>query len=439
MNKNILFALIIFLSSFACFAQNKVNSVRIWAAPEHTRVVFDLKKTPDFNYFSLKPSKPYGHRLVIDFKSTASAVKLAQVANKSKLIKAIRVSKPAQASHYRVVLDLVAALKAQVFALKPTKPYGHRLVIDLQTQAKKDVQVQSHSVIPENRDIIVAIDAGHGGEDPGSIGLRGTHEKKVALEISRRLYKLINKTPGMKAKMIRSGDYYINLHYRSEKARKLKADLLLSIHADAVFNRKPKGASVWILSTRRANSEIGRWLEQKEKHSDLLGGAAQAMGSTDSERYLARTLLDMSMDNSRTVSHGVASQIANHLARVTTMHKRRPVSASLAVLKSPDIPSVLIETGFISNPTEERLLNSPRHQKKLAQAIHKAVLSFYLAHPVPGTYLALGSSTKHHVRSGESLSVIAQRYGVSLTQLKKANRLKKNNLKIGQVLIIPRV
>jgi N-acetylmuramoyl-L-alanine amidase len=419
--------------SFGGYAQNTVNSIRVWSAPSSTRVVFDMVDLPKYRYFTL--SNP--QRLVIDFKGTTSQLQLSKIAYNSDSIKKLRLSRPARSGEYRVVLELTKPVKAQVFTLAPTEPYGHRLVVDLE-KLQPQVSVSPKVAV---RKVMIAIDAGHGGEDPGSIGAKGTQEKKVVLQIATKLQQLINKTKGMQAVMIRQGDYYVGLNQRSEKARHLKADVLLSIHADSVFSRQPKGASVWVLSTRRANTEVGRWLEKTEKHSDLLGGAGEIIDKSHNERYLARTLLDMSMDHSRSVSHALASEVARALGKVTTMHKSKPASASFAVLKSPDIPSILIETGFISNKEEEMLLRQQRHQWKLVRAIKQALMRYFSHHPAPETYYAHLKTKKliqHKVRSGESISVIAAEYGVSQHQLRVVNQLTNDRLKIGQVLVIPR-
>lgn len=415
-------------------ASNHLDGVRIWAAPDSTRVVFDLKKSPDYSYFTLKSP----NRLVVDLAHTGNRVNLGKITNNSKLVKRVRTSKPPRKGTLRLVIDLQRPAKANLFALAPTEPYGNRLVVDLedsQAEAKNQVVTAPKQV---KRDIIVAIDAGHGGDDPGSIGPSGMFEKKVTLQIAKRVAAKINATSGMKAVMTRSGDYFVNLNRRSELARKSKADLLISIHADAFTSPRPRGASVWVLSRRRANSEIGRWLEKKEQHSDLLGGAGEIIQNTDNEQYLAMTLLDMSMDRSMAVSHTIADDVLSDLGKVTRLHKHKPESASFAVLKSPDIPSILVETGFISNPAEERLLKSSQHQDKLATAIYRGVMRYFEAFPPENTLLAARAHIKHKVRSGESLSVIAHRYGVSVARIKQANKLKSDVLRVGQQLIIPR-
>ncbi|ABE56484.1 N-acetylmuramoyl-L-alanine amidase [Shewanella denitrificans OS217] len=445
----VLFSILLSVASVAAWASNKLDSVRIWAAPESTRVVFDLTQAPRYADFTL--SSP--HRLVVDLEDTHLGVNLAKVANNSKLIKSIRYSTPPKKGTLRLVLDLHKPVKANLFSLPPTAPYGNRLVVDLDDSASaQSASSSSSSSTPSNfaassqglRDLVIAIDAGHGGEDPGSIGPSGTHEKRVVLEIANRLAAKINQTPGMRAVMTRRGDYFVNLNKRSELARNSKADLLISIHADAFTSPKPQGASVWILSMRRANSEIGRWLEQKEKHSELLGGAGEIIQNTDSEQYLAMTLLDMSMNSSMAISHAIAGDIIKDLNSVTKLHKHKPEAASFAVLKSPDIPSILVETGFISNPYEERQLKSGVYQDKLARAIHSGVLRYFSTNAPSDTVLAKRgvststSSQKHKVARGESLSVIAQRYQVSVTRLKQANNLRSDVVHVGQDLVIPR-
>ncbi|QDE32545.1 MULTISPECIES: N-acetylmuramoyl-L-alanine amidase [Shewanella] len=439
--KNTFFTPVLFILLFLLpnivWAANQLDSVRIWAAPESTRVVFDLTQSPKYDSFSLTGP----HRLVVDIQDTGAKINLDKIANNSKIIKKIRFSSPPKKGVLRLVMDLTKPVKSSLFTLPPTAPYGNRLVVDLEDSAGGSSAVQQsvrRSANQSSRDIVVAIDAGHGGEDPGSIGPSGIHEKRVVLEIAKRLARKINSISGMRAVMTRSGDYFVNLNKRSELARNSKADLLISIHADAFTSPQPNGASVWVLSMRRANSEIGRWLEQKEKHSELLGGAGEIIQNTDSEQYLAMTLLDMSMNSSMAISHSIAGDILRDLRTITHLHKRNPESASFAVLKSPDIPSILVETGFISNPNEERLLSNGNHQEKLANAIYKGVLRYFESNPPADSLMAKQSNIKHSVKRGESLSVIAQRYSVSVSSIKRANNLKNDVVRVGQKLVIPR-
>lgn len=419
--------------AFSAMAQNVIKGVRVWPSPDSTRIVFDLKKEPDYTYFSLKGPD----RLVLDFSNTSDKIDLSQISNESKLIKRIRQSKPKNNQSLRVVLELNKTIKPVVFPLKPTSPYGDRLVIDLIDQDVRSAKAPAR--ITSKRDVLIAIDAGHGGEDPGSIGAAGTYEKLVTLALSKRVAKLINDEPGMKAIMVRSNDYYVHPNRRSEIARKHKADFFISVHADAFITRKPHGASVWVLSLKRANTEIGKWMEQTEKHSQLLGGAAEVLKDTDSEKYLAGALLDMSMSHSMSTGYDVALDMIAELSKVTKMHKKKPQAASLAVLKSPDIPSILVEVGFISNVNEEKRLKSPKHQQKLARAIKRAVHQYFQRNPPEGTLLAQNKDKvkRHTIRSGESLSVLAKRYDVSVSRLKNFNNLTSTVLKVGQVIEIP--
>ena len=421
----------LFALSCATMANNEIGGVRVWPSPDNTRIVFDLKNEPKYSYFRLNNPE----RLVIDFETTSTKINLSKISNESDLIKRIRQSKPKNKNSLRIVLELNKSIKPVLFPLKPTSPYGNRLVIDLVDRSVRQQPLPQK--IAGKRDVLIAIDAGHGGEDPGSVGAKGSYEKKVTLGVANRLAKLIDKEPGMKSVMVRKSDYYIKPNRRTEIARQHKVDFFISIHADAFTTPQPKGASVWVLSLRRANTEIGKWIEQREKHSELLGGAAQVLKDTNSEKYLARALLDMSMEHSMSTGYDIALEAIKELKKITKMHKTVPQSASLAVLKSPDIPSLLVETGFISNHAEEKLLNSPKHQNKLAKALYNAVFRYFKNNPPEGSYLAQHKVLRHKIRSGESLSVLAKRYSISLGRLKDYNNLSDNRVKIGQVIEIP--
>ncbi|KJY97747.1 N-acetylmuramoyl-L-alanine amidase [Pseudoalteromonas ruthenica] len=419
-------------------AKNTIENVRVWPSPDSTRVVFDMQEKPDFSYFMLK--NPL--RLVVDINNTAHRKDYPAIEKKHQIVDKIRPSTPKKSGSTRVVFELLKATKPVIFSLAPTGPYKDRLVIDLydKSDGQQAQNIPKNRVLETNRDIVIAIDAGHGGEDPGSIGPSGTYEKDITLQVAKRLERLINAERGMQAYMVRSGDYYVKLNNRSTKARKRKADFLVSIHADAFTSPQPRGASVWVLSLRRANSEIGKWIEDREKHSELLGGAADAIRDTASEKYLAQTLLDMSMDHSMKTGFKVAEEAIKELRKVAKMHKRYPQAASLAVLKSPDIPSILVETGFISNPQEERLLKTAAHQEKLAKAVFRSIRGYYRNNPPDDSLFATikaQNPTRHKIRRGESLSVVASRYGVSVGAIKRVNKLKTDTVYIGQVLTIP--
>ncbi len=296
---------------------------------------------------------------------------------------------------------------------------------------------------------IVAIDAGHGGKDPGAIGPGNTYEKTVTLAIARQLASLINAQPGMQAVMTRLRDNFVDLDERSAIARRKKARLLISIHADSGPRNTVRGASVWILSAKRVDREMDKLLVQQKKHTELLGGAGKVIAETEPNPYLAQTILDLSWDNSRSEGYDIGKRVLRRMGDVARLHKKRPEHASLAVLKAPDIPSLLIETGFISNPEEERLLASAQYQSQLAKAIFNGVLDYY-GHSLPkagGTLVKSSKAVspvtsgtdprKHIVKTGESLSGLALQYGVSQSAIRNKNKLKSDNLLIGQVIIIP--
>ncbi len=413
-------------------AANSIDGIRVWPAPENTRIVFDLKNKPDYKYFTL--SKP--NRLVIDFTNTKNKVALKNLANHDPRVKLFRTSNAKSKSSTRLVLELKKSYQLTVFPLAPAGQYGNRLVIDLYDKNKVATKVVSKPKVRLG-DIIIGIDAGHGGEDPGSIGAKGTHEKRVTLAIAKKLQTLINKEKGMKAVMIRSGDYYVDLNRRTSLARKKHVDFLVSIHADAFRTPGPSGASVWVVTKRRAESELARWLLKREKKSELLGGGGGVIKNT-SDSHLALALADMSKEHSLGVSFGVANDVISQLRKITKMHKKTPQNGNFAVLKSSDIPSILVETGFISNHKEEKNLTWSKHQQSLANAIHVGIRNYFMAHPLTGSYFAAVGYKKHKVRSGESLSVLAQRYNISMATLKSVNNLKSNSLRIGQTLKIPR-
>jgi N-acetylmuramoyl-L-alanine amidase len=412
------------------YASNSIDSVRIWPAPENTRIVFDLSEKADFKYFSLNSPQ----RLVIDFKNSVNKASLMSIINDDRRVKKIRTSTAKEKGSTRLVLELAEDYRVSVFSLAPAGQYSDRLVIDLYD--KKSQAIEIHDTSKDKRDIVIAIVAGHGGEDPGSIGAAGSYEKRITLKISQKLANLINKKQGLKAVMIRSGDYYVDHNRKTELARKSKADLLISIHADAFTSSQPNGASVLVQATRRADSEFTRWIENREKNSELLGGAGETIRSTK-DNNLAIALGDMKKEYTMSSSYDFAEHVVRQLKKVTKLHKHKPERLSLAVLKSSDIPSVLIETGFISNPQEERRLNDAKHQQKLAKAIYIAIDDYFASNPLDGTLLAATRVREHKISRGESLSVVAQRYKVSVRQLKSANNLKSNVVRIGQTLKIP--
>ncbi len=417
----------------------RVDSLRYWTAPDHTRMVFDLTTPVAHQVFLL--ANPA--RLVIDFKHTKLLKALPQPPKNHALFSRVR-SGVRNNKDLRVVVDLKATVSPKSFALQPNKNYGHRLVVDLfnkvkavNTASKKSVKAAktvTKTVKNKARDIIIAIDAGHGGEDPGAQGPRGTQEKKVVLLIAKKLAVLINKKPGMKAVMVRKGDYYIELRKRMQIARAANADLFISIHADAFKDSTVKGASVFTLSNRGASSEAARWLAKHENAADLVGGVTL----TDKDDVLATVLMDLSQTATKEASRNVAGKILKNFKSIGHLHNNNVQKAGFLVLKSPDIPSILVETAYISNPAEERKLKSGKHQSKMARAIYKGIVKYFNQYAPADTYIALNSNKKHTISRGETLSGIAQYYGVSMRSIKSINRLAGNLVIIGQVLKIPK-
>ena len=408
----------------------KVKSVRMWPAPDNTRLVFDLSAPVDHALFSLAGPD----RIVIDLKDANYRGQLSGFDYSNSYIKNIRYASR-QGNSLRFVLDLRSPMRPKSFVLKPHGEYGHRLVIDLfdtnRSTPLKSLPRQAKS--PNRpRDVIIAIDAGHGGEDPGAIGRRGTREKDVVLAIARKLKKLVQKEPGMRPVMIRDGDYYVGLRDRVEKAREHQADLFISIHADAFKNHKAHGSSVFVLSDRGASSEAARFLAESENSADMLGGVSL----DDKDDLLKLVLVDMVKNSTIEDSHDVAAKVLRDLRHVNSLHRNRVEQAAFRVLKSPDVPSILVETAFISNPAEERKLRSSRHQQALAKAMLGGVRSYFRANPPPGTRLA-ASPKRHVISRGDTLSEIAARYRVSVRTLRRYNDLRTDRLRIGEVLRIP--
>lgn len=276
-------------------------------------------------------------------------------------------------------VEPAAPVQAPDPARNPFKPQQVTGVIGSNTVTRPAARVKNSG--PSDT-VVVAIDAGHGGQDPGAIGPGGTQEKNVTISIARKLKALLNDDPMFRGVLTRDGDYFISVMGRSDVARKQSANLLVSIHADAAPNRDATGASVWVLSNRRANSEMAGWLEQHEKQSELLGGAGDVLANSQADPYLSQAVLDLQFGHSQRVGYDVATKVLAQLQRVGSLHKRRPEHASLGVLRSPDIPSLLVETGFISNSSEERLLGSDNYQQQIAQAIYEGLRNYFREHPL---------------------------------------------------------
>jgi N-acetylmuramoyl-L-alanine amidase len=340
----------------------------------------------------------------------------------------------------RVVFDLDNAVKPKSFLLKPNREYGHRLVVDLydgETATKQRSQPVKTAKALGQRDVVIAVDPGHGGEDPGARGLKGTYEKDVVLAVAHKLAASINDQEGMRAVLIRDGDYYLGLRKRIAKAREHQADLFVSIHADAFHDPNVRGSSVYTLSRSGASNEAARWLAERENSADLVGGVSLE----DKDDMLASVLLDLSQIGTLQASSEAASRVLSQLKGLGKTHKRKVQQAGFVVLKSPDIPSMLVETAFITNPQEELRLKSEEYQQKIATALMMGIRDYFKFQPPPGTLLASNqvrkAPRKHVISRGETLIAIANRYQVSVSRLRNANELKDDTIRIGQVLQIP--
>lgn len=429
-----LFTLLLLCISLPVWAGGTVKGLRMWPAPDHTRLVFDTSAPVQHSLFTLKGPD----RLVIDIKNARLKADLKKLDFSKSHLSGIRSAQRNGGKDLRVVLDLKAAVNPKSFVLRPSSEYGHRLVIDLEDRGKKAgptrTTFNSISSRQKARDVVVAIDAGHGGDDPGAIGPSGVREKDVVLAIARKLKALVDKEPGMRGVLIRDGDYFIRLKKRVKLAREThKADFFVSIHADSFKDHRARGSSVYTLSSGGATSEMARQLAEKENASDLVGGVSL----DDKDDLLRSVLLDLAQTATIEASTDVAARVLKGLKGVNRLHKRKVEQAGFRVLKAPDVPSILVETAFISNPSEERNLKSSAHQQRLAQAIMGGVRSYFKSNPPPGTTLAMNKDRKHVISRGETLSGIAQHYSVSLDTLRSANKLSDNTLRVGQVLLIP--
>ncbi len=417
----------------------EVEDARLWRAPDRLRLVFDLSGPAEHRLLALENPD----RVVIDIRGAAGAGPAAELDFGDGPVRALRAAP--RDDGLRVVLDLRRAVDPRSFALAPGGGRGDRLVIDLHERAAPAAPSRPAPPAPSaRRDIVVAVSAGHGGEDPGAIGRDGRiREKDVALAISRALAAQLERMPGYRAVMIRDGDYYVPLRRRPRIAREHRADLFVAVHADWYRNRLARGATVYALSGDRADREKARRVEEKENSSDLLGGVGGDTALAAYEDDVARILVDLNMDWSMRRSLAAGTRVIESLAAVTRVRRGKVQQASLQVLNSPDIPSILIETGYLTNPEEARLLSSARFQERLAGAIAQGIADFFLDAPPEGSLVAWwkaggGAPGSYAVERGDSLSEIAARFGVPLARLRSANALGASDLIVpGQVLVLP--
>jgi N-acetylmuramoyl-L-alanine amidase len=381
----------------------RVSDVRLWSGPEGTRLVLDLSAPVKYEVFALENPD----RVVIDLDGAQLALRKGLPPGQGP-VQSVRTG-PQTGGGLRIVLDLDAPQTITSFAVAPEGDAGHRLVVEMppaQARAAAPAAVTSGAQVlvasaaavareaapvksvsataTTGRDVVVAIDAGHGGQDPGAIGRGGTREKDVTLAIARRLAAAIDAEPGMRSVLIRDGDYFVSLRGRIRKAREHGADMFVSVHADSVLDRGVSGSSVYVLSLRGASDEASRWLAERENAADLVGGVSL----DDKNDVLASVLLDVTQKEAVSNSVEAADSVLVALRRVGPVHGSRVRHAGFVVLKSPDIPSMLVETAFISNATDERKLREPSQQQRIAEAIHAGVRDFFYDRPPPGSRLA---------------------------------------------------
>lgn len=427
-----LFALVVALVLTPPALATEIEGVRLWRAPDHTRLVFDLSGPAEHKLFTL--SSP--HRVVVDISNAQLAAALEGLELGSTPIEGLRHARQNQRD-LRVVLDLKQQISPRSFALRRHGDLPDRLVIDLYDKVAQEEKTVLQ--VSRERDVVIAIDAGHGGEDPGALGPGGLREKDVVLAISRQLQKSIDGRPGFKAKLVRTGDYYIPLRERVNKGRQMRADLFVSIHADAFTRKDARGAGVYAVSSRGATSETARFLAQRENESDLIGGAG-SLNLGDKDDTLAGVLLDLSMTATMNASLDIGASVLQQLGVVTHLHKKRVEQANFAVLRSPDVPSILVETGFITNPQEARRLRDPSFQRRLAQKLSDGIVAHFTTRPPAGSWLAVNRDRldrRHTIARGDTLSGIAARYNVSVASLKRLNGIDTSVIQVGQTLNIP--
>jgi N-acetylmuramoyl-L-alanine amidase len=417
---------------------SELEAVRLWRAPDHTRIVLDLSDAVDFETLTL--ANP--DRLVLDLLDTRLNTALSALPLAETPIARVRAG-IRQGTNLRVVFDLTAQVTVSIFLLPPNESTGHRVVVDLfdKVNAVAEVvatpaPVMTVESLDARRDILIAIDPGHGGEDPGASGPGGLREKVVVLQIARRLEAQLAKIPGFKPVLIRTGDYYVSLKNRRDQARSLQADLFISIHADAFREPSARGASIYTLSTRGATSTTAQYLADTENEADRVGGVQLA----EMDPMLAGVLADLSMTGTLDTSLNVGRLILQQIEGVARLHKQQVEQAGFVVLKSPDVPSLLVETGFISNPQEAERLATPTYQDKMARAIRRGIQSWFARQPPPGTLLAWQreqGGREVTIAAGDTLSQIAEQFGVSLAEIKSTNGLSRDVIYVGQTLVIP--
>ena len=431
----------------------EISGARLWIAPDQTQLVIDANAPLEHKIFPVTAPD----RLIIDIPDARVTGKLPLAEPADLLVKGVR-SGLLDNGQLRIVIDLKQAVRAKSFVLEPNERYGHRLVVDMAPKGDKpragNPPTGSKPVAGGQqgpRDLIIAIDPGHGGEDPGAIGAGGTREKDITLAIGRKLANLVNREAGMRAVLIRDGDYYLSLNKRIELSLQQDADLFVSLHADAYVDQGAGGSSVFILASEGATSRQADWLAERENSADRIGG----IDLTDKTQALSKTLWEMAQRGTLEHSDLAASAVLNNLHQVGAVHHEQVQKAGFAVLKVPNIPSLLVETAFISNPDEEKYLTSGEFQARFAGALLGGIKAYFTAYPPPDTRWAKKGGSRpapktsasaadsavvgrqHVISKGDTLERIAQQYAISLSALRSANAVEDSKLRVGEVLIIP--
>jgi len=426
-------SLLIFLLFLQTAVAANVNEIRAWRSPDNTRLVFDMSGPVSHKVFSLESP----NRVVIDIPKATMKADLSSLKLDKTPVVNVRHAKQGE-DGLRVVLDLSEKVNVRSFFLKKNEDMHDRLVLDLKDISKAKPKKKTVKDIKKGqRDLIIAIDAGHGGEDPGAIGPKKLYEKHVVFGIAKELEKILKSKKGYKPVLVRTGDYFIPLAKRRDIARESNADMFLSIHADAFSSPKAHGTSVFALSSKGATSTFARFLADKENKSDLVGGVSLS----DKDEVLSSVLLDLSMTHKMQASLEAGEHVLRYMGDISRLHSKHVEQAAFAVLKTPDIPSLLIETGFISNPGEAKKLATSAYRKKMAKAIFNGIDSWFSVKGPEDSYIAQqkkrNKKREYIVSSGDTLSEIASRYAVSVASIKKYNKLRSSSLSIGQRLSIP--
>ena len=415
------------------FAGSTVENVRIWSESNKTRVVLDLSQSVQHSIFTLRGPD----RLVIDLKDSRLAKALTSMPQGAGAVRSIRSAVRAD-GQLRVVLDLNTAVRSRTFTAGPNATYGDRLVIDLQQTGGPATVKRASEAYRPGRDIVIAIDAGHGGRDPGSVGRR-SKEKDIVLSVSKELARRVNAEPGMRAVLIRDRDVFIDLKDRVRIAQQHDADLFISVHADAFPDTRANGASVFALNLDRADRVARETLSRRDRETVKVGDVVL----NDKDPILASVLYDLSQNAALSASNDVGNHVSKQLSRVAKMHSHKVKEKSLAVLTSAEVPSILVETGFISNPGEEKKLRDKAYQGRLANAVLSGIRDYFYTNPPPDTQIAMdlrrqpAKQVRYVVARGDTVSEIAERYNVRASDIRRANKLSNDKIRVGQTLSIP--